>query len=123
MKDAVLEHKKRQNVDRHFDGRSPEVQQVYDAIVAAACELGPIEENPKKTSIHLNRRSAFAGIQTRREFLILTIKSPVEVVSDRITKREQLSANRWHFEIRLHSTVEVDAEIKNWLRIGYELSG
>lgn len=123
MRDAVLEFKRKPNVDQHFDGRSPEVRLVYDAVVAAARNFGPVEEDPKKTSIHLNRKSAFAGIQTRREFLIFTVKSPVKVASDRITKQEQVSANRWHVEIKLHHAADVDAEITDWLRNGYEISG
>src|SRR5437762_1439509 len=62
-------------VDQHFDGRSQAVRDIYDTIVDVAREFGPVDEDPKKTSIHLNRKSAFAGIQTRRDFLILTVKA------------------------------------------------
>ena len=122
MKSVVLEPTKPKDMAQHFVGRDPVVREVYDEIVSAARKFGPFEEDPKKTSIHLNRRSAFAGIQTRQEFLILTVKSSVEIVSGRISKGEQVSANRWHFEIRLRHAAEVDSEIANWLEIGYDLS-
>jgi hypothetical protein len=110
------------SVEQHFEGRSPHVREIYDRILAAARESGLVEEDPKKTSIHLNRRTAFAGIQTRREFLILTLKAQNDINSPRISRREQASANRWHHEIKLHAPADVDAEVKNWLAAAYDLS-
>src|SRR5689334_22657216 len=110
-------------VGQHFDDRSPAVREIYETIVAASREFGPVEEDPKKTSIHLNRKSAFAGIQTRREFLILTVKATNDIDSPRISKRENTSANRWYHEVKIGSADEVDAEVLGWLRNAYELSG
>jgi hypothetical protein len=112
----------RTGVDRHFDGRSPEVRTIYESILAAARRFGPVGEDPKKTSIHLNNRTAFAGIQTRREYLILTIKSDRDITSDRIGRREQASANRWHLELKLRTVKDVDSELKAWLHDAYRLS-
>jgi len=110
-------------VEQHFDGRSPAVRDIYDTIVGASRTFGPVGEDPKKTSIHLNRKSAFAGIQTRREFLILTIKASDDIADARISKREQASAHRWHHEIKLADAGEVDHQVLGWLRDSYELSG
>jgi hypothetical protein len=110
-------------VEQHFDGRDPAVRDIYETIVAAARTFGPLDEDPKKTSIHLNRKSAFAGIQTRRQALILTIKSTGDLDSPRITKREQASANRWHHAIRIGHAREIDGQIIDWLRRSYEISG
>ncbi len=110
-------------IDEHFSGRSEKVREIYRVILDAAREFGPYEEDPKKTSIHLNRRSAFSGIQTRRDFLILTVKSRAEIDNPRISKREQASANRWHNEIKITSAEEVDDQIVGWLRDSYDISG
>lgn len=110
-------------VTEHFVGRFPHVREIYDLVVAAAGEFGPVKEDPKKTSIHLNRRSAFAGVQTRREFLILTVKSRGNIDSPRITKREQASANRWHHEIKINSVNDIDGQLIGWLKDSYEISG
>jgi hypothetical protein len=109
-------------VDAHFSGRSPHVFQIYRRIVDASSALGPVEEDPKKTSIHLNRRVAFAGVQTRKEALILTLKSDRDVKHGRVHKTEQTSANRWHFEVRLNDPTEVDEQILQWLHASYELA-
>ena len=111
------------SVEQHFEGRSPVVREMYDLIVAVASEFGPVEQDPKKTSIHLNRRSAFAATKTRRDFLILTIKATTDIDSPRISKHEQTSPGRWYHEIKIKSVDEIDSQIIEWLRVGYGLSG
>jgi len=107
---------------QHFAGRAPAVRAIYDRIVSAAKTFGPVREEPKKTSIHLARKSAFAGVATRKDALILTIKSPADVRSPRIIKHQQASATRWYLEVRLEDPKQVDRELKGWLRQSIELS-
>ena len=111
------------SVNEHFADRAPSVKATYEAILKAAKKLGPVKEEPKKTSIHLVRKSAFAGIATRKSALILTLKSDSDLSSKRIHKREQASANRWHLEIKLESPETVDGELVTWLKKAYELAG
>ena len=56
------------------------------------------------------------------QHLILTLKSDRKVTSPRIHKSEQVSAKRFHHEIKLTSPSEVDDELAGWLRQAYELS-
>jgi len=109
-------------VAQHFQGRTPEVKATYEAILKVAKKLGPFTEDPKKTSIHLNRKSAFAGVATRKEALILTVKSKKALEDRRVVKSEQVSASRWHVELRLESPSDVNAKVSNWLAAAYELS-
>src|SRR5437763_13126478 len=109
-------------IEEHFSGRSARVLAIYQKIVDASSSLGPVKEDPKKTSIHLNRRVAFAGVQTRKDALILTLKSDRDVKHRRVHKTQQMSANRWHFEVRLNDRAEVDEQILQWLRSSYELT-
>ena len=109
-------------VDQHFSGRAGHVRTIYEEIVAISSTLGPVEQDPKKTSIHLNRRVAFAGVQTRKDALILTLKSNRDIKHRRVHKTEQTSANRWHFEVRLNAPEEVDEEVRQWIRASYELA-
>ena len=110
------------DVPSHFEGRQPSVRAVYDRILRALATMGPVREDPKKTSIHLVVSTACAGIATRKDALILTVKSKTDIRSPRIHKREQASAHRWHLEIRLRDPKEVDAELKGWLKESVELS-
>jgi hypothetical protein len=113
----------RHSVEQHFAKRDPGAQSTYAALLKAAEGLGPVRQDAKKTSIHLVRRTAFAGVTTRRSCLVLTLKSPSDIKSPRILKHEQASAGRWYLEVRLESPDQVDGEIRNWLRKGYEISG
>ena len=110
------------SIDDHFDGKLPSVRATYDRIVDVSRRFGDVVQEPKKTSIHLVAKSAFAGVVTRRDKLVLTIKSPVNVKSARVRKSGQLSANRWHFEVHLHAPADVDRDVKAWLRRAYEIA-
>ena len=109
-------------VAQHFERTEPQIHAVYDKIVKAARACGPVVEDPKKTSIHLTRRTAFAGVATRKTALVLTLKSASDIKSPRVTKREQASANRWHLEVRLTDPKQVDKQIATWLERAIEIS-
>jgi len=49
-------------VDEHFAGKADGIRDLYDRLIAVAEKFGPVEQDPKKTSIHLNRKTAFAGV-------------------------------------------------------------
>ena len=83
----------------HFAKASATVRSTYDALLKAARSLGPVIEDPKKTSIHLVREKAFAGVAVRQSSLILTLKATQAIKSQRVRRAEQASANRWHLEI------------------------
>jgi Domain of unknown function (DUF5655) len=110
------------SVQQHFDGRSTNVRATYDRLLEVVGSFGEFTEDPKKTSIHLNRRTAFAGVAARKESLNLTIKSAQDIASPRVHKHERASANRWHLEVTLSSPADVDAELTSWLQEAYELS-
>jgi hypothetical protein len=110
-------------VGGHFDGRAASVAATYAAVLAAARRFGRVREEPRKTSIHLVRETAFAGVATQKVALVLTIKSDRDLRSPRIRQHERASANRWHLEVRLTSPKEVDRQLRGWLERAYSLAG
>lgn len=110
-------------VDDHFVNKDPSVRTIYDQLIKVLKKFGPIEEDPKKTSIHINRKSALIGVETRKDCILLTIKSDHPIKSPRIEKVEQISANRFYHKVRVKSTQEFDEELKNWLRQAFALAG
>ena len=110
-------------VDDHFKNKGPNLRRIYDRLLAAIRKFGPVRESPKKTSIHLDRDTALAGVQVRKECLILTIKSDRPIDSPRVFKSEHNSANRYHHEVKLTAPTDVDAELRGWLKSAYDLSG
>jgi hypothetical protein len=110
-------------VRNHFEGKDPVVSRIYDHLLEHSRRFGPVSEDPKKTSIHLVNVTAFAGVATRKNAIILTIKSDREIDSPRIHKTEQTSACRFHHEVKLTASADVDAELIGWLKAAYALSG
>jgi hypothetical protein len=110
-------------VDAHFAKSTPPVRQTYDAILALSRSLGRVSVESKKTSIHLVRRTAFAGIATRRDSLVLTVKAASAIRSPRIARAQQTSANRWHLDVRVTSPQDVDRDVRVWLAAAYDLAG
>ncbi len=64
-----------------------------------------------------------SGVATRKAALVLTLKSASDVPGKRIVKREQVSANGWHVEVRLEAPGDVDRELFAWLGKAYDLAG
>jgi hypothetical protein len=110
-------------VKSHFEDKDGAVRQIYDRLLKAAGEFGPVIQEPKKTSIHLVNKTAFAGVAARKSAIVLTIKSDRKLSSPRIHKFEQTSANRFHLEVKLTSPSNVDSELVKWLKNAYALSG
>ena len=105
----------------HFTDKSPTVREIYDRIIKSLRKFGPVTEEPKKTSIHLVRKSAFVGVSTRKEALWLNIRLEHKIDSPRVHKVEQVSAKRFHNELKLSTPEEVDAELISWLKEAYSL--
>src|SRR5579863_5806983 len=62
----------------------PVSRQLYTELLAAVKVIGPFREEVKKTSIHLVRGTAFAGVHPRKQHLVITIKADVPIESARI---------------------------------------
>ena len=110
------------SVKSHFEGKDPVVRATYDAILKVVRKFGNVDEDPKKTSIHLNNVTAFAGVATRKGHLILTLKSDHSIASPRIHRSEQASKSRFHHEVKLLSPADVDRELVGWLKEAWALS-
>ena len=109
-------------VARHLSDKEPIVEQVYQALLDAVREFGPVAEAAKKTSIHLDNKSGFAGIYTRKSYILLHFRTEHPIESQRIQKREQLSKRRFKHTVKLASKADIDQELLGWLHQAYELS-
>lgn len=110
------------SVSDHFVNKDPSVRALYDQLVSLLKTFGPVQEDPKKTSIHLNRRYALAGVETRKNNFLLTIKSDHSIKSPRIEKVERISSKRFYHKVRISSSSDFDEELKGWLKEAYNLS-
>lgn len=110
------------SVKSHFQNKDKVVREIYERLLRKVGQCGTVSEDPKKTSIHLVNRTAFAGVATRKAAINLTIKSDHALASSRVTKSEQVSARRFHHEVKLTSPADIDSELIGWLTEAYKLS-
>ena len=94
---------------------------LYQELLHALAPLGAFEAEAKKTSIHLVRSSAFAGVHPRKQHLLITIKAAAPIPNGRIVKTEQVSKNRRHLDVKLAVAGDLDAELLGWLRAANEI--
>src|SRR2546429_216250 len=69
------------SVKGHFSGLDGGVRAIYDDLLAKLNALGTIVEDPKKTCIHLNRKSALAGVYVRKGYINLEFKTDYPIDS------------------------------------------
>jgi hypothetical protein len=109
-------------VSQHFAGKDPAVKSIYERILTETRKIGPVVEEPKKTSIHLVNKSAFAGVRTQKTALMLNVKSAAPIQDPRFPKSEKVSASRYHQEVKLLSPADVDESLIGWLKEAYKIS-
>jgi hypothetical protein len=110
------------SVNDHFVNKEPAVRKLYDDLLKILNGFGPVTEAPNKTSIHIDRKTALIGVETRRDCLLLTIKADHKINSPRIEKQEQISSRRFYHKVRVKSSRDFDSELKSWLKDAYNLA-
>ena len=105
----------------HLEGREQVVTAIYEKLIRELHQFGQLKIEPKKTSIHLGNRFGFTGVYTRKNYINLELHLNYRLESNRVSKVEQASANRFHHTIKLSSPEEVDDELLHWLKEAYEL--
>lgn len=112
-------------VEALLSGRDEVAERIYARLRTALRIVGPVGEDPKKTSIHLTAGpggTAFAGVHPRRAAILLNIRTASALASPCIRKVEQVSKHRFHNELLLESPDDVDAQVTDWHRAAYALS-
>jgi hypothetical protein len=94
---------------------------VYARLLIELKKLGPFEADEKKTSIHIARGRAFAGVHPRASGIVLQIVTDAPIEHERVAKVEQVSKNRFHCTVRLESERDVDRQLMGWLKKAYAL--
>ena len=108
---------------RVFARSEPHVRETARALIARARALPDVTVDPKGTCIHLNRRTAFAGLHPRKSALLLNLRASAPIESPRIRKVERASANRYHNELLLELADAIDDELMGWIAEAHALAG
>ncbi len=104
-----------------FDKTEPVVWEIYQALIEKIKVFGPFEVEVKKTSLHVTRGTAFLGVHPKKKWLDLTIVLDRAITGEGVLKSDQVSKSRYHNEVRLPSTADLDRPVLEWLQQAYEL--
>ena len=109
-------------IDRVFARSEPSVRMLVRILIERAQDLPDVAVDPKGTCLHLNCRTAFAGLHPRRSALLLNLRSKSPIESPRIRKVERVSANRCHNELLIGSADAIDDELMGWIAEAHALA-
>jgi len=109
-------------IEPHFEGKEPIVRAIYDRLIASLKPFGAVKQSPKGTSIHLDNANGFAGVYTRKNYLLLHFRTDYKIEHPRITKIEQQSMRRFMHTVKLEKEGDIDAELLKWLKDAYALA-
>src|SRR2546430_7518544 len=104
-----------------FDKSDPAVRATYERLLIRVRRIGPVTAEQNKTSIHLKSRAAFAGVHPLKSRLDLNIVSEEPIADPRVTRRDRVSASRYHNTVPINSPHYIDAQLMDWLKRAYEL--
>ena len=107
------------DLEHHFAGRGPIVRELYDLVVVAVRELGPVIVLPEKTRIAFQVRMSFAQVTPRRQWLDGHVVLARRLEHPRFRKIETFSPRNHVHYFRLTRLEDIDATFREWLREAY----
>ena len=110
-------------IEQHFKNKPENILLIYDKLLSELRKFGTVKEKPNNSSIHLENKYGFAGVYTKRKYILLHIHLSEPLDNERIEKIEQISKNRFKHIVKLNSLSDIDKELLAWLKEAYELKG
>lgn len=116
-------------LDEFFHG-FPASRPLFDALVSAAEEMGEFELTVQKSQIVLRRARPLAWVwvpgrylRGRTAPLVLSFAFSAPDPSPRWKEVVPVSRARFMHHLELRSEAEIDAEVRAWLRQGWQAAG
>ena len=109
----------RYDLERHFANRPPAIRTLFDAVVAAIRDIGPVEVLPEKTRIAFHVRMSFAQVTPRRSGLDGHVVLARRLESPRFLRIQTFSPRNHLHAFRLSRPEDIDEEFRKWLREAY----
>lgn len=100
---------------------NPVSYSIYTALIKYLDTLGKYSVEKKKSSLHIVKERAFLGVHPRSNGLLINIVTDKPIKNGLIHKSEQVSANRYHNEIVVSDTSELNKTVQDWIKEAYQL--
>jgi hypothetical protein len=109
----------RHDLDHHFAGRPPDVRLLFDALLAALEEIGPVTVLPQKTRIAFHVRMSFAQVTPRRGGLDGHFVVARRIEDPRFLEVRTFSPRNHLHRFRIEKPEEIDGRMRAWMREAY----
>jgi hypothetical protein len=109
----------RHDLAAHFVGKSREVRELFDTLVALLKGCGPVTILPEKTRIAFQVRMSFAAVSIRRTYLVGHFVFSRRVEHPRFVRVETYSPRNHLHAFRIESLTDLDEEFRAWAREAY----
>ncbi len=109
----------RHGLEPHFDGKSREVRQLFDAFLGLLKRFGPVKVLPEKTRIAFQVRMSFAAMSVRKTHLVGHFIFGRRVDHARFLRVETYSPRNHLHAFRVTSLADLDKEFAEWAREAY----
>jgi hypothetical protein len=107
------------DIRHHFAGKPPAIRALFDLVVAAIRDVGPVRILPEKTRIAFQVRMSFAQLTPRKGWIDGHVVLARRIDHPRFRKVESFSPRNHLHAFRLFSNDDVDEELRSWLREAY----
>ena len=109
-------------LDEHFATVAPWLRELFDRLLAAVREHGPVTVNATASRITFQVRMRFAGIERpRRDHLPLNFVLTRPVASPRVHRVEHVPPYYYVHRLPLRRVEDVDDEVRGWLAEAYQV--
>jgi hypothetical protein len=109
----------RVSVRDHLRGRPREVVAIYRELGRVVRSFGPgVRTVSSKTRTGWMARVRFAGVEFRRDHLVLSFWLKREITRARL-RRAYYGRSDWVYSLPVRSPSEIDEELTDWLREAY----
>ncbi len=109
----------RHGLAEHFRGKSPAIRLLYETVLAAVRDAGPVTVLPQKTRIAFQARMSFAVVMPRRRWLDGHLVLARRVHDSRFRRVETFSPRNHVHTFRIMRVEDVDDRFRDWLREAY----
>jgi uncharacterized protein DUF5655 len=109
----------RYTLAHHFRGKPASVRALFDAVVAAIREVGPVRILPEKTRIAFQVRMSFAQVTPRQGWLDGHVVLARRLEHARFRRVQTFSPRNHLHEFRLVQLSDIDTDFRAWLAEAY----
>lgn len=111
----------RYELEPHFNGRSPIVQEIFDDLVAAGEACGPVTVYPQKSRIVFMVRVRFASVMTRKKWLYFSLWLTRRIDHSCLTHTDVFGSDSFVHRFRLSDPSQIDQQLEAFICEAYQV--